>query len=154
MMCLRVVQPKSFLYNMRSEEDPLGGVNWLRRFNSCAARARGSGISRTSQSLSSKNECGARRSIVTGLECRDHSIYSPPRSEVCMAKPLNQASLEAAEPETMLSVWMPKSRLIVFGGGNDAEAICKIARMIDFHVILADWRDFRIRRLVILAFRS
>ena len=41
----------------------------------------------------------------------------------------------------MLTVWMPKSRLIVFGGGNDAEAICKIARMIDFHVILADWRD-------------
>jgi xanthine dehydrogenase accessory factor len=129
-------------YNMRAEEDPIwgesigcgGSIRVLLEPVDQQFRAL------LSRSLARMN-AGLDVQLLRDLNAETIQYTLLHESEVCMEKPLNQASREAAEPETMLTVWMPKSRLIVFGGGNDAEAICKIARMIDFHVILADWRD-------------
>lgn len=42
---------------------------------------------------------------------------------------------------SLICVWPPKPRLILFGDGQDAAAIAKIAVDIGFRVVIADWRE-------------
>lgn len=128
-------------YNMRPEEDAIWGESIgcggsIRVLLEPVNRQFRSLLSRSLARMNAGHTVQLLRRLYA--EAIQYSLLH--EDEVCMTIAVNRTSQEKDGPESLLSVWMPKSRLILFGGGNDAEAIGKIARTIDFHVILTDWR--------------
>ncbi|MFC5648493.1 XdhC family protein [Paenibacillus solisilvae] len=131
-------------YNMQSEEDPVWGESIgcggaIRVLLEPIDREFRKFLSEALARMNSGRSVHLVRTIYA--ESIQYSIH--PQGDVFMTKALTSTSQEtdpAGGAETMRSDWVPKSRLLLFGGGNDAQAICRIAQAIDFQVIVADWR--------------
>jgi xanthine dehydrogenase accessory factor len=64
-----------------------------------------------------------------------------PESYAVKPKPGNNNSGMAAEDGEFLQSWEAKPRVVLFGGGDDAIAVARLARMAGFRPTVADFRE-------------
>ncbi|PZD96091.1 hypothetical protein DNH61_09250 [Paenibacillus sambharensis] len=81
-----------------------------------------------------------RRASVQSNDIRYSLAVGEPALRSCSADPGFRRGMPEGMP-LLDTLWMPRERLIIFGGGDDTVPMSEAAQRIGFRVIVADWRE-------------